>query len=615
MKNLTIVILDSGIDRSHPCFKELNITELIFNEYNSTWEESSTHKVESGHGTAVLSVLAKNLDLINVNIISFKIFNNTLQTDVNLLINALQFIEKNINCQLIHMSLGVNLYSKKLENICDILSNKGIILVSAFSNNGSISFPAGFDSVIGVDTSSKVKYSTEYIYVENSLVNILTMKGNQRVAWLNSSYVIVQGSSFSSVYATVQIIKFIKHFNNEIFYKEDIIMLLKKNSKEQIIFNNYFGSDIPYEPQTMSSKLFSIQKATIFPYNKEIHSIVRFTDLLPFTLVDIYDVKHSGQINLTISNCNKKMYQIKNIEDCPWNGFDTMILGHTNLIDNLTNRKWKQLVIQKCIENNINVFCLDKNDIDDGVLKKFKNNNTRIYYPTIIQNKQSKNKFGKLYSIKSPVLGIFGTSSKQGKFTLQLDLRKQFLKNKYNIAQLATEPHGKLFNIDCIYPYGYEGNVNFSSMESIEYLNYLIWCLDKENPDIILTGAQSGTAIMSFYNLMTYNIPSISFLLGTRPDAVVLCVNYHDSIPSIVRTIKLIEGLVDATVISIAIFPVGYQSEWQAIREEKTIINENELKSFCNELERITNISCYILGEKRTGKVIFDKCIAFFSRR
>lgn len=49
-----------------------------------------------------------------------------------------------------------------------------------------------------------------------------------------------------------------------------------------------------------------------------------------------------------------------------------------------------------------------------------------------------------LYRISTPVLAVCGTSSKQGKFTLQLELRKRFCEMGYKVGQIGTEPNSLL---------------------------------------------------------------------------------------------------------------------------------------------------------------------------
>lgn len=76
---------------------------------------------------------------------------------------------------------------------------------------------------------------------------------------------------------------------------------------------------------------FTIKKAAIYPFNKEIHAIARFEDMLNFDVTDYYSTRITGQVGKTISdilsNCNNNKV-IKNIDNINWDEFDTNIRSH-----------------------------------------------------------------------------------------------------------------------------------------------------------------------------------------------------------------------------------------------------------------------------------------------
>ena len=80
---------------------------------------------------------------------------------------ALVYIFEKVNCNLIHISAGV----ERLENFLDLydiiskLVKKEVFIVAAFANNGAVSYPASFDNVIGVDMSTNIlkKNSTKQL--------------------------------------------------------------------------------------------------------------------------------------------------------------------------------------------------------------------------------------------------------------------------------------------------------------------------------------------------------------------------------------------------------------------------------------------------------------------
>lgn len=69
--------------------------------------------------------------------------------------------------------------------------------------------------------------------------------------------------------------------------------------------------------QLCPNNIFKIKKAALFPFNKEMHSILRFEDKLDFEITDVYDTKYSLRVG---KNTNKEVksdssgHIIKNIE-------------------------------------------------------------------------------------------------------------------------------------------------------------------------------------------------------------------------------------------------------------------------------------------------------------
>lgn len=103
----------------------------------------------------------------------------------------------------------------------------------------------------------------------------------------------------------------------------------------------------------------------------------------------------------------------------------------------------------------------------------------KIIYPYVDSSYVSLNRFGKLRKISKPVLSIMGKNSRQGKFTLQLQIRKKFLEEGYNIAQISTEPTGYLFGMDFSYPNGYNSSVFVNTYDTVNIINEKLKVLQK----------------------------------------------------------------------------------------------------------------------------------------
>jgi hypothetical protein len=73
--------------------------------------------------------------------------------------------------------------------------------------------------------------------------------------------------------------------------------------------------------------------------------------------------------------------------------------------------------------------------------------------------------------VECPVLGVFGTSASQGKFTLQLALRRRLLQLGYEISQVGTEHHAALFGMDLAFPMGHGSTVEMETEAYPEFLD------------------------------------------------------------------------------------------------------------------------------------------------
>lgn len=592
-----VVIIDSGIDQIFLQNKNIKVTSY-FDFTQFACNDDISDKI--GHGTAVTSIIYS----INheCEFIILKIYNEELEQNENVLIEALNYIiQNNIESSIVHMSVGVNYFSSEIESLCNLIYKKNNILVSAFDNLGCISYPAAFDFVIGVEGCTQCIKRSDFIISENEIVDVYAKGGFHRVIGLKGISAIKQGNSMSAAYVTGYLSKM------DLFYftKKEVVEKIKKVST--YISDNAFNENNYFEKKLMltNKELTNIIRAGIFPYNKETSVIVRNAHLLNFKIEKIYTTKYNGNFGKNIC-FNGEEYSLENIDKINCDIIDTLIVGHLNKYE-LIMPGIKRKVLEKCYENRINVFSLDSDLVSEN-LECFEKQNLFIRCPTIIDKNNGKK--GKLFRIKTPILGVFGTSSNQGKFSLQLELKHIFEKNDYEIGFLATEPAAVLFNADSTIPYGFNGIRNMNEYDFINLINNQLHDIDMLEKDLIISGAQSRTIIQDANHLGHMAIKQIEFLLALQPDAVILCVNYNDSVPYIKRTINTIESLSNAKVICIVLFPLGYKTGWKKQNEIfEHIPNELMMKTIQN-LERELNIKTYVVNSDI--EKIFSTIIDFF---
>lgn len=585
-----ICIINSGYITGSPNLE----AEAIVGEVTVVYHEEGGICVREGaedrigHGTAVLDIINRHTTGAKYFII--KIFEEELSADEALLLFALRYVCDCVPCRIVNISCGITScnYRKELEELCTSLYERGTIVVSAFENTGSISYPAALNRVIGVDNDLLCKRHDDVVFVKNSPVNVFAYGGIQRVRWTVPSYIFVNGTSYACAHVTAMIKK-----NGCTDTKEALQYL-----EEVALHTLYFEKEKSREDDKIP---FCIKKAVLIPCNKEIHSLIHNQDLLDFKITGIYDAARLGNVGRSIGD-----FKIKDWKEIEWEtDFDTVIIGHLRLLSEIMKEDCMELLLAKCREYHKNVYAFDSLEGDVEKLASLKS-----FYPRlpVYQN----NHFGRLYTISVPVLGIFGTSSQQGKYTLQLALRRMFLEEGYRVGQLGTEPSALLFGMDEMLHFGYDANVHMGHQEFIESVNHLLNEIQKKNVEIILAGAQSNTVPYGITNIRYIPSLQIDFLLGLNPDRVVLCINPYDDNAYVRRTIMTLEALADCKVIALVLFPMGYPADsvfgvkkQKITREETAIIKEKLRESF--------DIPCYLLGETGEMKELFHCVIDSFS--
>ncbi len=602
-----IVVIDSGVMTTHPALKEYKIKGIALTLENNELKVGTDISDKIGHGTAVCSIIKAHSPKSEIYVI--KVFDEiNVAIGEELLLSVLGFIKKNIQCKIINLSLGIN-YIKNYSyfyNTCDDLRKMGITIIAAFDNIGGISYPAAFDNVIGVQHSDECINNTDICIVDNSVVNICAKGSSQRVAWINNGYIISGGNSYACAHVSGIIASKAEKCNIDSFnYK----YYLTDNTKKRFFIDREYHRE-------MMPPVQKYKNVAIFPFNKEMHSLVRFEHLLKFTITDIYDIKYSSRVGastnhlLTINSQHDHI--IKNIDNIDWDSIDTLIIGHINQMSKLIHRKnWFYNIVEEALKRNKFVYSFD--EYIPSNIESPNNSIELIYSPKILKTNININPFGKLHYISKPVVGVFGTSSKQGKFTLQLALRELFLKNRYNIGQIGSEPTSYLFEMNACLHFGYSSTNEITRELMVAYLNDKMNELSLQNVDIIIAGCQSGTITYENSNLNHYTFCQNEFILGLQPDAVILTVNPYDDLEYIIRTISYIESVVDCEVISIAVFPMTLKNAISGLYGGKRKLFKDEFMEIKHNIENKVGKPVYNLDNPEDLSQIFNNILSYFS--
>lgn len=592
-----VVIIDSGLSK---VFLERNRGKIV--EYKVFCNKNSIFDV-AGHGTAVAGIMLSINP--NINLSMYKIFDDKLVQDERILILALKYLlESDMSGAIIHMSLGMNFYNRNVYELLQGITLNGNVIVSAFDNDGCISYPAAFDLAIGVESSELCAKPNDFFVPENAIIDVFSKGGIHKVVDIHNKFALKTGNSLSAAYVSAYLSFMSGSLNKKkaLEYLKNVSSYISKNKDKQEFNIVSYGA---------FNELSKIKRAALFPYNKEIKNVIRFSNHLTFEVTDVYTSKYLGNLGRTITS-DQKEYVIKSINELDHNCFDTLIMGHLNILEGISKKNIKEEVIRDCLKNRKNIFMLDGKYLDK-YYEAFKEQGNFIYSPTL--SKMAARNNSKMYKIKSPVISIFGTSTKQGKYTLQIMLRNLFMESGYKVAQISTEPIGELFGMDATIPFGFESNNDLSSKEFILLINSKLHELDVNEPDLIFIGSQSHTIPAGFNNYSNLAIRQIEYLIAVNADAALLCVNTYDDIAYIKRTIGVIENMTQTKVLCLIIFPFEYNDNWKGLSENVIRVSQEELASTAANMKQLLKLPVYDLDNKmdifNIGEIIVD----FFSGR
>lgn len=557
-RKIKVVVIDTGVDQTHPYLKNANIDGVCL---IPNFEQDDISD-EIGHGTAVTSIILRCLP--EAQIFMVKIFDKYPTLEGDLFISALEYILENLEPDIINMSLGITMCDDliRLRQIIGDFANRGVTLIAAFDNGGTVSYPAAFPNVIGVDCHLSVHSPQKYIYVKNSAVNILGYAQTQRVPWLKKGFSSVAGASFVAPFITGVVGGLLAEGFSD---TQEILnqLQIRADSTKELSPSNY-----PVYSQT-------IKKAIIFPYNKEIKTLNMFKDMLNFQIEGFYAPKGLA-----------KETWVKDWKKIDWkNDFDTVILGHLKRLEMGTGIDFTPQFLENCYKYRKNIYAFDDLSPYQNMIDKMKDVGLNIFYPTVHPEFLPENPMGKLRRFGKPILCIAGTGSKEGKFSLQLGLRKALLNKGYQIGQLGTEPTALLFSMDEVFPYGYNSTVYLDHRQTIQAVNFLIGRIEDTSPDLILMGLQSHTVPQSMGALNFYPDLQTEIILGAEPDAFLLCVNIFDDLEYIRRSINYLESLTEATVAALVVSPIPVMEQYTMFGSKILEISLEDKTSFQKLLE------------------------------
>lgn len=232
-------IIDTGLYTDHEAIDVNNVVE----GKNYASDDSNTNDAY-GHGTAVTSVVAANSSSLlslgyGASIVPLKVLDSSNRVSLSYVLRAIYDAVDVYHCDAVNMSMSCG-NSKLLEEACQYAYNNGTIIVAAtgnFDTNEKI-YPAGFDTVIGVGSTS----GKFYYYNHNDSIFVVA-SSDIRVAGIRNSsdYMHSSGTSLSAP-SIVALVALARAYNPSITFEE--VKDLLKNSAVDMGdpgYDEYYG--------------------------------------------------------------------------------------------------------------------------------------------------------------------------------------------------------------------------------------------------------------------------------------------------------------------------------------------------------------------------------------
>ena len=573
---MKVGIIDSGVQYSG----SIPFCQFVLNGRNIEKDKLIDSK---GHGTTMFSIISNALDETDM-VVSLRIKESGYIDNFALAKGIEFFINQNV--QLINISLGVNTSegAEELNDMCRKAYNQGIVIVTSASNYDEISYPWACQGVLrvrqGIDNNNLIRMEKDLFGIYNLFVNKRRYGVKQKISF---------GNSAATAYVSMLMCKkFKEYFGNvdEITQKEWISYIVGQAHRERIDALFAKVQLIKGDVEFINNENFiDWKRCMVVPFCKEMDSLIKYSPNLKIVAGSGgITTKFSREYNIVPIKLENKFIERYNIS--------TIIIGYLDKLEKTEMNYTEDFLVEFALKNNLNIFSfrrLSKTNEAKIAMKK-----NIQYRHTIVVNNEKLNILRKAvpYNLlpHKPVVGVFGTSSKQGKLTCQLNLKKELENQGIIVNYIGTEHQSALLGSVFEYPMGYGGtsSIQLNIEEGIEYLQRAIFYVDKMvEGDLILLGGQSW--LIPYDVEQQTAIYNLAFLEGTRPDYAVLVINPElDNEQYVLDTKATLESLYKCDVI--AIFYSDMKPYSNKAIQVKIKRSENDIRKMNKEISRKYNV-------------------------
>lgn len=269
------------------------------------------------------------------------------------------------------------------------------------------------------------------------------------------------------------------------------------------------------------------KKLAVFPYNDEVSSIWKYSNLLlEFEIRNLIAPKGWGltgqnvkfdldgqTINLNIQDkISEKEY---GVIDTIWITEEINKMNRDTAIEMLEtlSHSEKEILYTSCICPELRKIIIDTGRaIKLSDLKKIKKELSPSYHR---------------YSMEVPVIMVMGTSIMTEKFDLQLSIRRKLLDMGYKVSQVGSKSFCEFFGFHSIPDWFFDHT--YLEADKISMFNMFLKYIEiEEKPDIIVVGVPEGIIPLTKKHHFNYGIYAFEICCAVAPDYTILTLPYGE---------------------------------------------------------------------------------------
>lgn len=230
-----VAVIDSGVNPAHPALLN-KVSRTLFAVGNRNGSASMIEvPVEGagddcGHGSAAAGLITGIAP--GARIASLRVLDGSRTCSRQSLSAALQWaLDNKIRLVYLGMSTSSEVVAGGIRSLCELAYRRNCVVVAPLENSGSISFPAAFPSVVGVDCGA---FDSVYDlrYQAGAKVEYIAHGMRVNAPSASGDYVNVSGTSFASANVTGLIALLLEAFPDiSVFEVKAILKALSKKSE------------------------------------------------------------------------------------------------------------------------------------------------------------------------------------------------------------------------------------------------------------------------------------------------------------------------------------------------------------------------------------------------